>query len=186
MADSFHDLIKTFEFIRKTRQVVDIDVAERSAIFTENVANVRKKIYVDSVHFYVVISNDSYGNSEDSDEMTQYAAFHQCLHYSLRQKRHSEMCLLVFCDCGISCSYALLSFCNERRELFTLLIICLLVCMSSYSSYFCYYMGLDTRGYANSKGADQPVHPRSHVSDFVICFLERIITRLATSEISIF
>ena len=34
--------------------------------------------------------------------------------------------------------------------------------------------------------ADQPAHPRSLISAFVIRFLERIISRLASSKISIF
>ena len=42
------------------------------------------------------------------------------------------------------------------------------------------------QGYANNKGADQPSHPRRLVSAFVIGLLENIISRLATSEISIF
>ena len=43
-------------------------------------------------------------------------------------------------------------------------------------------------GAANNTGADQPAHPRSLISAFVICFLESIIhvSRLATSEISNF
>ena len=54
-------------------------------------------------------------------------------------------------------------------------------------------MGLSARksvlvggGVANNTGADQPVHPRSLISTFLIRFLESIISRLATSEISIF
>ena len=42
------------------------------------------------------------------------------------------------------------------------------------------------RGFANNTGAGQPEHPRSLISAFVICFLESIISRLVTSEISIF
>ena len=38
----------------------------------------------------------------------------------------------------------------------------------------------------NNTGADQPAHPRSLISAFVIRFLESIISKLATSEISIF
>ena len=37
----------------------------------------------------------------------------------------------------------------------------------------------------NNKGADQPAHPSSLISNFVFCFLE-VISRLATSETSIF
>ena len=37
------------------------------------------------------------------------------------------------------------------------------------------------RGFANNTGADQPPHPRSLIGTFVICFLESIISRLATS-----
>ena len=42
------------------------------------------------------------------------------------------------------------------------------------------------RGFANNTGADQPAHPRSLISAFVIHFLESIICKLATGEISIF
>ena len=42
------------------------------------------------------------------------------------------------------------------------------------------------RWVANNKGADQPAHPRSLISAFVIPLLESIISKLATSEISIF
>ena len=41
------------------------------------------------------------------------------------------------------------------------------------------------RGYANNKGADQPAHPRSLISAFVIPFVESFICKLATCEISI-
>ena len=52
-------------------------------------------------------------------------------------------------------------------------------------------MGFDTRkpvfgGLQTTQGADQPAHPRSLISAFVIPFLESIIGKLATSEISIF
>ena len=46
-------------------------------------------------------------------------------------------------------------------------------------------MGLSS-GSANNKGAEQPAHPPSLIRAFVIHFLERIISRLPTSEISIF
>ena len=42
------------------------------------------------------------------------------------------------------------------------------------------------RGFANNTGADQPVHPRSLISAFVIRLLESIVSRHATSEISNF
>ena len=38
--------------------------------------------------------------------------------------------------------------------------------------------------FANTKGADQPAHPRSMTSAFVIRYLDSIINLLATSEIS--
>ena len=41
-------------------------------------------------------------------------------------------------------------------------------------------------GIANNKGADQPAHPRSLISTFIIQILESIISKLATGEISIF
>ena len=34
----------------------------------------------------------------------------------------------------------------------------------------------------NNKGPDQPAHPRSIISNFVVCFLRRIIPRLASCE----
>ena len=36
------------------------------------------------------------------------------------------------------------------------------------------------RGFANNTGADQPAHPLSLISTFVICFLESIICKLGT------
>ena len=42
------------------------------------------------------------------------------------------------------------------------------------------------QGFAINTGADQPAHPRSLISAFVIRVLKRIISRLATSEILIF
>ena len=42
------------------------------------------------------------------------------------------------------------------------------------------------RGFANNTGADQPAHPRSLISAFVIRFVESIICKLARGEISIF
>ena len=39
------------------------------------------------------------------------------------------------------------------------------------------------RGFANTTGADQPAHPRSLISDFVIRFVESVICKLATGEI---
>ena len=42
------------------------------------------------------------------------------------------------------------------------------------------------RGVANHTGADQPAHPCSLISALVIRFLESIISKVATSEISIF
>ena len=40
--------------------------------------------------------------------------------------------------------------------------------------------------FANNTGADQPAHPRSLISAFVILFLESFICKLATGEILIF
>ena len=42
------------------------------------------------------------------------------------------------------------------------------------------------RGFANNTGADQPAHPRSLISAFVIRVLESTVSKLATSESSIF
>ena len=41
-------------------------------------------------------------------------------------------------------------------------------------------------GVGNIKGADQPAHPRSLISAFVIRSLKSIISKLATSEILLF
>ena len=42
------------------------------------------------------------------------------------------------------------------------------------------------RGFENNTGADQPAHLRRLISAFVICFLESIICKLSTGEISNF
>ena len=42
------------------------------------------------------------------------------------------------------------------------------------------------RGFANNTGADQPAHPRSLISAFVIRLMESIICKIAIGEISIF
>ena len=49
---------------------------------------------------------------------------------------------------------------------------------------FCIFQ--NDMGFVNNTGTDQSAHPRSLISAFVICFLESIISRLATSEISIY
>ena len=41
------------------------------------------------------------------------------------------------------------------------------------------------REFAKNKGTDQPAHPRSLISAFVIRFLESTISKLCTSEILI-
>ena len=41
-------------------------------------------------------------------------------------------------------------------------------------------------GFANIKGADQPAHQCRRISPFIILFLESIISKLATSQISMF
>ena len=41
-------------------------------------------------------------------------------------------------------------------------------------------------GFANNKDADQPAHPRRLISALVIRFLESLISKLATSENSIY
>ena len=38
--------------------------------------------------------------------------------------------------------------------------------------------------YMNNKGADQPAHPHSLISAFVVCCLNSIIPRVSISEIS--
>ena len=38
--------------------------------------------------------------------------------------------------------------------------------------------------HANNKGADQPAHPRSLISAFVVRWLDSIIPLLATAEIA--
>ena len=40
------------------------------------------------------------------------------------------------------------------------------------------------RGFANNTGADQPAHPHSLISVFVIRFLESIICKLAEGEMT--
>ena len=41
------------------------------------------------------------------------------------------------------------------------------------------------QGFVNNEGVYQPAHPPSLISAFVICFMESMMCRLATSEISI-
>ena len=53
------------------------------------------------------------------------------------------------------------------------------------------YMGFDVRKhclrmFANNTAADQPAHPCSLISAFIIHYLESIICKLAIGEISIF
>ena len=59
----------------------------------------------------------------------------------------------------------------------------------SVSEYEYYYLGLHARKHSsvfvNNKGSDQPAHPHSLVSAFVIGILESIIPKLATSKRSI-
>ena len=38
--------------------------------------------------------------------------------------------------------------------------------------------------YANNKGADQPVHPRSLISTFIVRYLDSMISQVFISEIS--
>ena len=51
-------------------------------------------------------------------------------------------------------------------------------------------MGLNTKnlssGFVNNKGADRPAAPLSLISAFVIPLMNRIISKLARSEIAIF
>ena len=42
------------------------------------------------------------------------------------------------------------------------------------------------QGFADNKGVDQPSHPRRLIGTFVIHFLESVISKLATCEISFF
>ena len=46
------------------------------------------------------------------------------------------------------------------------------------------YIGLER--FANNKGEDQPAHPCSLISTFVLRLLEGIISKLATSYVSLF
>ena len=43
-----------------------------------------------------------------------------------------------------------------------------------------YIIWASTRGFANNKCADQPAHPRSLISAFVVRLLESIISKFAT------
>ena len=67
----------------------------------------------------------------------------------------------------------------------------MLSAVSTYSFKDIYFTWASTREnlssvFANNKGADQPAHKGSMISTFVIHLLENIISKLATSEISIF
>ena len=50
--------------------------------------------------------------------------------------------------------------------------------------YFSHVMRKPVLPYANNKGADQPAHPRSLISAFVVRFLDSIIPLVSISEIS--
>ena len=58
--------------------------------------------------------------------------------------------------------------------------------MSHHLAYWPQHEKTCLKGFANNTGTDQPAHPRSLISAFVIRFLESIICKLATDEISIF
>ena len=117
------------------------------------------------------------------------------------------MWLLLVCSgvCCISLAYSLTCILNasewcwptvyKRRELrllFVLSSLCPLAVFLPHSAMRWYALSGSRRektcrrGFANITGADQPAHPRSLISAFVFRFLESIISRLATSEISIF
>ena len=40
--------------------------------------------------------------------------------------------------------------------------------------------------YANNKGADQPAHPRSLISAFVVCFLDSVMSLVSVTKLSSF
>ena len=66
------------------------------------------------------------------------------------------------------------------------------VCLcSKYQILLCWLIGprrekTCLRGFAENTGSDQPAHPCRLISAFVICLSRSIISRRATSEISIF
>ena len=47
-----------------------------------------------------------------------------------------------------------------------------------------HFMRKPVMPYATNKGTDQPVHPRSLISAFVVCCLDSIIPLVSISEIS--
>ena len=97
--------------------------------------------------------------------------------------KHFVMCMVYSVVCRIICIPLLSAFTNEYRHVQTMVITCLII--SPFGNgprrekpYL--------RGVANTTGADQPAHPRSLISAFVNRVFESTISKLATSEISVF
>ena len=83
-------------------------------------------------------------------------------------------------DCSIWSSLICVNtVCMQHR-------INLLLKRKNYSLYGPHREKTCLRRFANNKGADQPAHPRSLISAFVIHFLESTMSKLATNENSIF
>ena len=61
----------------------------------------------------------------------------------------------------------------------------LLVCLPVVGSYLSPVMRKSVLPYANNKGADQPAHPRSLISAFVVRFLDNIIPLVSISKMPI-
>ena len=78
-----------------------------------------------------------------------------------------------------------LSFCLLNRELFVLNIYLSICCISGqFNVSMEHVMRKPVLAYANNKGADQPAHPRSLTSAFVVRCLDSMIHLLAIAEIS--
>ena len=91
-----------------------------------------------------------------------------CIHCFAQRHLYSWLCPMASVSIALrkgSCIY-----CFAQRHMYPLL--CHLIFMSS--------------EFANNKGADQPVHLHRLISTFVICCELEILSKLATSKISIF
>ena len=120
----------------------------------------------------------------DPSEMQHYAAFHLGLHYlqkySFRGFPKTKGFYLQHSSCNQLFLIRMNKSVDHDQMLFQKLSDLDLQCFQN-RIYGPRHEKTYLRGFANNTGADQPAHPRSLISAFVIRFLESIMSRLATS-----
>ena len=100
----------------------------------------------------------------------------------LPRKRYKCSRLLTFVCCGCMCSVYLL--CGAVG--WSVVCHCGISCFNLVLVKNCRRNCLKMGGASSNTCADQPAHPCRLISNFVIRYLERTISKLASSEISIF